>query len=125
MIRIRVARRTDGMELTAVGHAEYASRGRDVVCAGISALLYGFVAYLEGLSPLATVESRTDDGEYPHLEVTEGDGVLRVRTRSLGSRDWDGFAVTEAGLCLIAAAYPDFVTLEKPLTQEGERYEST
>ena len=114
MIRIRVTERDGGIELKAYGHAGYAPHGQDIVCAGVSALLYGFIAYLEGLSPIATAEASSFGGDMPHLEVSEGDGALRVITRGLGGRDTDGFAVTLAGLSLIAACYPAFVTLDIP-----------
>lgn len=103
MIRIRVLERDDGLEISAVGHAEVAPRGQDIVCAGVSALLYGFIAYLETLPPIATAEG---GGEAPHLACSEGDGLLRVVTRGLGGADLRGWSVTEAGLRLIEAAYP-------------------
>ncbi len=108
MIRIRVLRRGDGLEISAVGHAGQAPRGQDIVCAGVSTLLYGFIAYLETLPPIATAEA---GGEVPHLECSEGEGLLRVTTRGLGGADTRGWAVTEAGLRLIEAAYPAFVEL--------------
>ena len=108
MIHIRVRRQGDGMSLLAVGHAEQASRGQDIICAGVSALLYGFVAYLESLSPIATVG---DKGDAPHLECCEDDGFLRVVTRGLGGADILGWRVTEAGLRLIRSAYPACVEL--------------
>ena len=95
------------MELSAVGHASYAPRGQDIVCAGVSALLYGFVAYLEGLSPIAT------EGGTPHLQVTESEGGLWVRTHGLGGKDIRGWEVTEAGLSRIALAYPACVAVER------------
>ncbi len=113
MIYIRILRGTDGVDITAVGHAGQGPRGQDIVCAGVSALLYGFVAYLESLSPSATVG---EDGGEPHLTCSEGDGRLRVTTRGLGGADLQGLAVTEAGLRLIAAAYPAYVTLCDPST---------
>ncbi|MBQ9151806.1 MAG: ribosomal-processing cysteine protease Prp [Clostridia bacterium] len=129
MIRIRVLRRADGLEVAAIGHAGTAPRGQDIVCAGVSALLYGFIAYLESLSPIATAG---EGGEAPHLEHSEGEGRLRVITRGLGGADVLGWAVIEAGLRLIEAAYPAAVSLcpfSEPRTfqhQEvkGERYES-
>ncbi len=108
MIRIRVRRQGDGMSLLAVGHAGQAPRGQDTVCAGVSALLYGFVAYLESLPPIATAE---DKGSTPHLECSEDDGFLRVVTRGLGGADILGWRVTEAGLRLIRSAYPACVEL--------------
>jgi hypothetical protein len=74
--------------------------------------LYGFVAYLEGLSPIATAGDSGGGKDSPHLEVREGDGELWVRTHGLGCRDTEGFSVTEAGLRLIASCYPAFVALD-------------
>ena len=51
MIRVAVTPLTDGLRLKAQGHAGYGPWGRDIVCSAVSALLYGFVAYLEGLPP--------------------------------------------------------------------------
>ena len=122
MICIRITEGEDGLELFAHGHAGYAPRGQDVVCAGVSALLYGFVAYLEGLSPIATAESL--DGETPHLEVGEGDGILTVKTRGMGGKDLDGVAVIQAGLGLIASCYPTFVTVDTRMHRKGDEHES-
>ena len=108
MIHIRVLRRADGLELSAVGHAGQALRGQDIVGAGVSALLYGFVAYLETLPPIATAEGV---GDQPHLACSEGEGLLRVTTRGLGGADLAGWQVTAAGLRLIHAAYPAYLEL--------------
>ena len=67
MICIRITEREDGLELSAHGHAGYAPRGQDVVCAGVSALIYGFIAYLEGLLPIAT--EKTPREGMPRLET--------------------------------------------------------
>ena len=110
MIRIQVLRRDDGgLEITAVGHAGQAPRGEDIVCAGVSALLYGFVAYLESLPPIATAEAGAGS---PHLECSEGEGILRIRTRGLGGADILGWNVMAAGLRLIESVYPACVALE-------------
>ncbi len=122
MIRIRVLRRDDGLEITAVGHAEQAPRGQDIVCAGVSALLYGFIAYLETLPPTATAEG---GGELPHLECSEGEGLLRVKTRGLGGADILGWAVTAAGLRLIEAALPACVTLCDSTSHDGTSHDCT
>lgn len=108
MIRIWALERADGVEITAVGHAGYGPRGSDIVCAGISALLYGFIAYLEALPPIATAGA---GGGRSHLEYSEGEGFLRVTTRGLGGADIAGWQVTAAGLRLLEAAYPTCVTL--------------
>ena len=109
MICIRVLRRDEGLEISAVGHAGQAPRGEDIVCAGVSALLYGFVAYLETLPPIATAE---ENGEFPHLELSEGDGFMSIVTHGLGGKDLMGLRVTEAGLRLMELAYPAYVRLD-------------
>lgn len=123
MIRVQVTVGRDGLTLSAVGHAGFAPRGQDVVCAGVSALLYGFVAYLEGLAPIATAGASLAGGEVPHLEVSEGDGRLTVKTHGLGGQDTAGFGVTEAGLRLIAACYPAYVTLDVYPYRKGDEHE--
>ena len=122
MICIRMTEREDGLELSAHGHAGYAPRGQDVVCAGVSALIYGFIAYLEGLLPIAT-EKAARDGT-PRLEVADKDGILWVRTYGMGGADIMGLAVIRAGLGLIASAYPSFVMLDDNIHRKGDEYES-
>lgn len=101
MIRIRMRRGEVGMELEAVGHAEHGAIGHDIVCAGVSALLYGLAAYLEGQA------IRCPTGQ---LDRAEGAGRLYLRAMGLETEEV-AFAVTEAGLCLIAEAFPDAVHL--------------
>lgn len=106
MISIRIQRQKDGMRVAAVGHAGLAPRGYDPVCAGVSALLYGYIAYLEGLSPVKESGREAGREEKPHLERVEGDGYLTVTTHGLRGADLFGWQVTEAGLRLIRSAYP-------------------
>jgi uncharacterized protein YsxB (DUF464 family) len=89
------------MELTARGHAGVAACGSDPVCAGVSALLYGYLAFVEELLP--------ETGG--SLEAEEGEGFLRITHAGLGERGRQGFRAVEAGLRLIAEAYPRAVRL--------------
>ena len=104
MIEICTFPRADGLVVSAKGHAGMAPYGCDIVCAGVSALLFGYLAYLESISPAESSDS-------PHLEWREGDGVLQVATRDLGGADLRGWAVVEAGLRLIERSYPECVRL--------------
>ena len=104
MIEIRAVPRDDGLMLSAKGHAGMASFGQDVVCAGVSALLYGFAAYLESLNPC-------EETGASHLECVEGEGLLQLATRGLGGADLRGWAVVAEGLRLIEKAYPTCVRL--------------
>lgn len=92
------------MELEACGHAAYAPRGADVVCAGVSALLFGYLAYLRST---AGGEDKTGG----RVEWAEGDGYLCIRTHRMNGCDYAAWAVVSAGIRLIADAYPAHVRL--------------
>ena len=123
MIRVAVTPLTDGLRLKAQGHAGYGPWGRDIVCSAVSALLYGFVAYLRETLPIATARDSAPKGRAPLWEVSEGDGRLWVRTHGSDGRDKAAFASIEAGLRLIAACYPHHVTLDTDT--KGDTYESS
>ena len=92
------------MELEAHGHANHGAIGHDIVCAGVSALLYGLTEYLKELC------KSCPEGQ---LEHRVGIGRLYVRTRSLKG-DEIAFAVTAAGLKLLVNAFPQSVYMELP-----------
>ena len=99
------------MEITAEGHAGYAARGSDIVCAAVSALLYGYLNYLHGLAH-----------EHGAGQVCreEWEGYLWVKSKGLDGRDRTALDVTEAGLRMIADAYPAHVQVND-LSAEEER----
>jgi uncharacterized protein YsxB (DUF464 family) len=123
MITADFYKENDTLRLCVSGHADYAESGGDIVCAGVSALLYGFVAYLRETLPIATAEDFHPKGRAPLWEVSEGDGRLWVRTHGSDGRDKAAFASIEAGLRLIAACYPHHVTLDTDT--KGDTYESS
>ena len=123
MIRIRVTGRDGDVELCATGHAGYGPFGQDIVCAGVSALLYGLIAYLTGNSPIATAEGPHSCGLTSHTEVREADGELWVRTHGTDGRVGVALEVTLAGLSLIARQYPAYVTLDTETYWKGDEYE--
>ena len=88
------------MEMTAEGHAGYGERGSDIVCAGVSALLYALVVYLQDTAQQRGVEQ---------TQQREREGYLWVRCQGLTAFDASALAVTNTGLRLIAAAYPRHV----------------
>ncbi len=109
MIHISMKRWAEGMELEAIGHANHGAIGRDIVCAGVSALLYSLAAYLEGQAAVCPTG---------HLDRTEAAGRLYLRTRHLEGEE-TAFAVTEAGLGLMQRAFPESVRF-MPLTERKE-----
>lgn len=53
MIRIQIARKRDDRSIVSFsvdGHANYAKRGQDIVCAGVSAVTVGTVNSIEALT---------------------------------------------------------------------------
>ena len=48
MIHIRCQRRRGGHRLEITGHAEHGPAGQDIVCAGVSAISWALLGYLDG-----------------------------------------------------------------------------
>ncbi|MFD0674352.1 ribosomal-processing cysteine protease Prp [Cohnella sp. GCM10027633] len=71
MIKITLVRngRSHITRFTVSGHAYYDDPGKDIVCAGVSAVATGTVNAIEKLTGLA-----------PDAEVSEKDGLLKVVT---------------------------------------------
>ncbi len=128
MIRILAKQRPDGLDVIALGHAEGGERGTDVICAGVSALLFGYAAYLDTLVAGKRGDHNDDsansrgsgDGDRStdsssingSVERQVGDGYLRLCTHGFEGADMAAWTVTAAGLALIAAKYPDHVRSE-------------
>ena len=112
MICIRVTEEEEGVEISALGHAGYGPRGQDIICAGVSALLYGLKVYLEEKMPFAAAEE-SRPGELPtSYRVWEGDGELRIRIVDPSPAYKEALAVVVAGLRLMAQVYPTYVMLD-------------
>ena len=74
------------------GHAGYAEKGKDIVCAAVSALACSLVCYVRG-------KVEREDG---HMSFSAG----KMSTRARGA-----FDCTYGGFALLADAYPTHVTL--------------
>ena len=96
--------------LEAYGHADHGAIGCDIVCAGVSALLYGLTAYLE-IQAASYPEGR--------LEISESEGRLYMKTERLEGQE-TAFAVAAAGLKLIVKAFPEAVRFT-PLSGVGDQ----
>lgn len=89
--------RKDG--ITVAGHAEYAEAGKDIVCAGMTALTQTLVRSLEGLT--------SDEIEY---EISPGRADMHYRNLSeAGKLLIDSFFI---GVCAIADEFPDHIRIE-------------
>ena len=93
---IAVSVRKDGIEIT--GHAGYAETGKDIVCAGVTALTQTLIRALEGLT--------SDEIEY---EISPGRADIHCGDLSEDSKLLvDSFFL---GVCMIANEFPDHVRI--------------
>ena len=93
---IAVCVRKDG--ITVCGHANYAEVGKDIVCAGVTALTQTLIRSLENLT--------RDEIEY---EISPGRADIHCGDLSEeGKLLADSFFI---GVCLIADEFPDYVRI--------------
>ena len=94
---IAVSVRKDGV--TVSGHANYAEAGKDIVCAGVTALVQGLIRSVESLT--------SDKIEY---EISPGRADIHCGDLSEeGKLLVDSFFI---GVCSIADEFPDHVRIE-------------
>ena len=107
MIRVTCARRDGELCLCAAGHAGYAPRGQDIVCAAVSALTLTLAEHLRR-SGIPVEEERRPGG---------------LTLRCPGSPAAEAaFAMTLTGIALLAEQYPRYAALEGPSPRlDGER----
>lgn len=92
MIEVRI--RPERIEIS--GHAGYAEPGKDIVCAGVTALTQTLIQSIENL---------TDD----KIEYRISPGKVEVEYRNLSEKSktlMDSFFI---GICLIAEEFPEYV----------------
>lgn len=94
---IAVSVRKDGIEIS--GHAGYAEAGKDIVCAGVTALTQTLIRSLEGLT--------SDEIKY---EISPGRAAIHYRNLSEeGKLLVDSFFI---GVCQITNEFPEYVRIE-------------
>ena len=99
MIQIRYKIDKDECILRVKGHAGYAECGKDIVCAGVSALCMALQKALTASN--AVVQTMTADGELD-IRATDYGGDVRVM-----------FSMAVLGFNAIVSEFPDFVKVEK------------
>lgn len=95
MIRVRYLREGDHHTLSIQGHAGYAEHGNDIVCAGVSAISYALLGWLNHAGCDISA-ARVDSGD---LEVS-CKGIKQAAT---------AFDMAVIGLGQIAKKYPRHV----------------
>ena len=93
---IAVSVRKDG--ITVSGHAGYAEAGKDIVCAGVTALVQGLIKSIEDLT--------SDQIQY---DITPGRADIHFKDLSEAAKLLvDSFFL---GVCLIADDFPEHIKL--------------
>lgn len=110
MIRVIGCHRGDVFILTMQGHAGYAEPGKDIVCAGASALLHSLAATLKLL-------------DVPGLQVELGYGSGRLSCRGDSFLVHTLFYQALVGMILLQQEYPDHIQVNTAGFFEGDFYE--
>ena len=101
MIRVYYTRGEGTHELNINGHAGYAEYGNDIICAGVSAITFALLGWMEHNEEEITQldELMVEDGQV-YLSCT---GSEKLNT---------AFQVAIMGLIQISRAHPDYVSIE-------------
>ena len=88
MIRVKIDRRADGSirSFAVTGHADYAEHGRDIVCAGVSAITVGTVNAIEALLGVVLDSSMKDgflQASVPDLAEGNKPGQVQLLLESM------------------------------------------
>ena len=109
MTRVRLDRLYDGYIFSCEGHAGFAEAGKDIVCAGVSALCIALVERLRTLCAEGVAQTQrmiVRDGELL-VEFTGADGKREDLILS------SAVETVMDGLRAVAARYPDHVSVEE------------
>ena len=86
--------------MSVIGHAGYAEKGADIVCAGVSALVQALIGWIEN-----------NPCEIECISIDENVGEVIVSCS--GGEDVSAvFCMTAIGLVQIAYTYPDYVDIK-------------
>ena len=99
MTRVHYIRRGNHFSLVCCGHADFAEKGKDIVCAGISALCGALEIALDNLQ---------DRGIAASCFCRSGDGFFCAEAEAVpqNSGIQTAFDVVYDGLCRIGEGYP-------------------
>ena len=101
MIRVRYRRNEFAHSILVAGHAGYSSEGNDIVCAGVSAVVYALLGFLHN------VPDRKE-----RLTASIDSGETMIFWRGVSEDITAAFHMAVIGLAQIARKYPDFVSVE-------------
>lgn len=96
----------DRMTLKVQGHALYADAGKDIVCAGASALVFALTEQMQNMCRAGLVKDvlhSVHKGDYTlHVQLVDEESRLLVQV---------AFDTIRAGFDLLAAKYPEHIKI--------------
>lgn len=98
MTQIQIGKSESKIQLSCKGHANYSEPGTDIVCAGISTLIFSWAGACDKLANAGAVEIE-------RMKVEPGDADIEITVQD--ARTYDVFSVIEIGLGLLAENYPE------------------
>lgn len=88
--------------ITINGHANYAEKGKDIVCAGISVLYQTYKYFIEDLM---------DKGKAENIFLVEEEGFCEFESCNTSIESMTAYEMTKQGLESISETFPDNVKI--------------
>ncbi len=108
MIEVVISKREGTLSLRLVGHAGYAERGKDIICASASILVYTVAQMMADLHEQGRMQ------EAPFVRLDEGDAAIRVKPNTWGMADAShAYLMAQTGFELLQSNYPEYLQLTK------------
>ena len=106
MVRARYSRNDYTHSLVVVGHAGYSSEGNDIVCSGVSAIVYSLLGFLH---------NAVDKDDRLTASVDSGESLIFWKGNSVEVNA--AFQMAVIGLAQMAKKHPHHVSVE--ISAEG------
>lgn len=106
MTEVRFNRGKKYFSLIVTGHAYGGEKGKDLVCGSVSTLVYTLSQYL------SVSKKRKMLKKAPVIELESGKAVISCKPKkNMQNYIIEAFTVIQSGFALLAAEYPDNITL--------------
>ncbi len=100
MIKVQIIKEDDKVMLSVKGHAGYADKGEDIVCAGVSAIIFGLMNAL--------------DEKIAKIKVDENDITIKILKEDLKTSHYMELAILQ--LRTMEESYGQFIKIQERRT---------
>ena len=105
MVNISMTYSDNTLSLKVEGHANHDEKGKDIVCASVSVLVYTLAQYVKWMF------ERHELKRSPLIELEEGDSRIVAKPKTdYMAEGLHAFFVASVGFDLLARNYPDYIT---------------